>query len=258
MITINKLTINSLQLTLRLRSRFDSARRAGQAVNNKKKKSIVNCQLLTVRERGFTFIELLAVIAVLIAIGVIVGTILFTSLRGTNKTNTITIVRQNGNYALSLMSKMIREARSFDGVSTAENGPYTVNCLQSTPVPPSPTPTPISYKFLKITSFDDRQTTFACCSKVLPTPSFIASSSASPACTLSLANTPLIDTGVVSFNASTCSFTCTQASSSNVPAIQIHFELGSYNANPTVLPEKTVGPNPIPFDTSVTFRNLVR
>lgn len=200
---------------------------------------------------GFTFIELLAVIAVLISIGAIIGTILITSLRGTNKTNTITNVRQNGNYALSIMAKMIREAKHFDGVSQNDST-YTINCIQPTPSPGAPTPTPVPYKYLRITSFDNGQTTFACCSGPPPT---IASSSAASACSN---YAPLIDTSTISLVASTCSFTCSQISAVNVPTIQIHFELNAYNVNPTVLPEKTAGASAIPFDTSITFRNLIR
>lgn len=233
-------TINNSQLTI-----------------HKTKESIVKGKLPTVRERGFTFIELLAVIAVLLAVSIIVGAILYTALRGTNKTNTITTVRQNGNYALSQMAKMIREARSFDGVSIDDTA-YTVNCLQPTPMPGNPSPTPVPYKYIRITSFDDKKTTFACCSQIGQTPPAIASSSASPSCSMNPSNTPLIDTRAVSFSASTCSFTCTQASAVNVPEIQIHFELTGYSANPTILPEKTASASAIPFDTSVTFRNLIR
>ena len=215
------------------------------------------CSTLTTSSTsGFTFIELLAVMIVLGAIGTIIGAILFTSLRGNNKANAIAAVRQDGNNALFLMAKMIRGARSFDGVSI-DNTTYTVNCIQPTPPPLTPTPTPLQYKFLRITSFDDKQTTFACCSG---SPSFIASGSATgvSACSSSVYNTPLIDTTAVSMDVSRCMFTCSQISEANIPTLQIHFELDANNGNLTPLPEKTAGKTPIPFDTSVTFRNLIR
>ncbi len=51
MTTINKLTINSLQLTVNERKQS--------------KLSIVNCQMSNVRQRGFTLIELLVVLAII-------------------------------------------------------------------------------------------------------------------------------------------------------------------------------------------------
>lgn len=61
---------------------------------------------------GFTLIELLVVISIFSAVVALTGGILFSSLRGSEKTVILDQARQNGNYAISLMTKMIRNAQS--------------------------------------------------------------------------------------------------------------------------------------------------
>ncbi|RJQ37114.1 type II secretion system protein [Candidatus Microgenomates bacterium] len=200
---------------------------------------------------GFTLIELLAVVVVFMSIGIIVTSILFSSLRGSSKTNAITTVRQNGNYALIQMEKMLRNARKFEGVSETDTvGSYITNCTQVIPDPPAPTPTPVAYRFIKITSFDNRQTTFACC-PASSDPAMISSSSASPACSNKV---NLLDQNAVSL--SDCKFTCTQASVSEFPIISIDFSLNTAGSN--LLYEKKASDSDIPFQTSVMMRNLKR
>ena len=71
-------------------------------------KKIIN---LKQNKKGFTLIELLASIAVIVVIGSVIAGIIKSSLRGSNKTNTIEAIRQNGNYALSQISKNIEYAQ---------------------------------------------------------------------------------------------------------------------------------------------------
>lgn len=66
---------------------------------------------------GFTLIELLVVIVVLSFVGAIVVAILVSTLRGSQKTNVITEVRQNGNYAISIMARMIRNSQKINSCS---------------------------------------------------------------------------------------------------------------------------------------------
>src|SRR5258708_2486765 len=117
-------------------------------------------------EFGYTLLELLAVMIVMAAIGLIVSTILVSTLRGSNKTNTINTVRENGNYTILQMSKMIEFAQSFGGVST-DNITYSSTCS-------SPS---THYSFVKIMSFDNAQTIFSC--NMSANPKTIASNSAS-------------------------------------------------------------------------------
>jgi len=61
---------------------------------------------------GFTLIEMLVVVTVLGVIVVLVTEILFTIVRSANKSRLTTDAKQNGEYALAVMSKMIRNAKT--------------------------------------------------------------------------------------------------------------------------------------------------
>lgn len=180
----------------------------------------------TMRELGFTLVELLAVIMVIAVIGAVVGAIIISTLIGTNKTNSLESVRSSGNFALLQVAKTIEFARGFDGVST-DGVNYTQNC--STQSPP--------YGFIKVTSLQNETTVFSCGSPSSPT---ISSNSAS-----------LVDTTAVSV--SSCFFTCTQDSIVVSPTIGINFTLSSKKPGSFVENKAS-----IPFKTSVTMRNLNR
>src|SRR5690349_14368779 len=64
-------------------------------------------------QQGFTLVEMLTVIAIFIVIGSVVTSILITSFRTSSKTDIVTAVQDSGNYALSQMSKTIRDARGL-------------------------------------------------------------------------------------------------------------------------------------------------
>ncbi len=173
---------------------------------------------------GYTLIELLVVMGVMLTVGLIVVSILVSSLRGLNKASTIETVRQNGNYAILQISRMIEFAQSFGGVSSDGIAPYAITCPQT-----SPTPT---YKYLKITSFDSFQTIFSC------DLGKIASNGAS-----------FINTTDVSI--SNCYFTCTRQNLSQSPAVGINFTLSQQSTSNFF--EKKAS---ILFSTSVVIRNL--
>lgn len=102
--------------------------------------------------KGFTLIELLVAIMVLAVVGSIVVGIVISTLRGTNKTNNLTDVRQSGDYAISIMSRMIRNSQSI------------ISCANNT---------------ISITSPDQGVTEFMCKSAGGNVPATIASNSAS-------------------------------------------------------------------------------
>lgn len=60
--------------------------------------------------KGFTLVELLVVIAVLSLLGVLVLTIFTSSLRGSNKSQILLAIKQNGQSVLETMDKTIRNA----------------------------------------------------------------------------------------------------------------------------------------------------
>lgn len=170
--------------------------------------------------KGFTLIELLASMIVLIAVGTVLAVTLFSSLRGATKASTIASVKQNGFFAITQMTKMLRNAQRLDIPSS---------CL----LPPVPTPAP-TYQSITLTSLDGLQTTFSCGN------STIASNGAS-----------LLDTSTVSVVS--CAFTCNQSTSEELPTVGIIFSLTQ--AQVTLLPEHTAS---IPFETSVILRNANR
>lgn len=181
-------------------------------------------------QSGFTLVELLAVMVVIGVVGGAMGTILISSLVGTNKTNSIDNVRQNGNFALFQMSKTIEFSRNFYGVST-DGIQYTTDCTQPAV---SPTPTPTKYSYIKIVPDSGQTVVFSCSGTT------ISSNSAS-----------ILDTSNVS--ATSCFFTCSQDSLVLPPTIGIDFSLsqskpGNFTENKTS----------VSFSTSVTLRNLNR
>jgi prepilin-type N-terminal cleavage/methylation domain-containing protein len=171
---------------------------------------------------GYTLIELLITIAMLATIGTIMVSILFSTFRSSNKSQAISELRENGNYAISQMSKSIGFAKSFNGVKVNLSGTYTSTC----PVSGSP-----HYQYLKITGFDNGTTEFSCSAGI------IASNSSS-----------LIDT--TSISVTNCYFTCSQPDASAPPTVDINFTLnkilgGSLSENA----------GSVPFQTSVTVMN---
>lgn len=165
---------------------------------------------------GFTLIEVLAAITVLVVIGTIVGSIFLSSVKGTTRATTLSVARQNGAYALSQIEKTIRNAQA----------------ITSSPNPCAPIPTPASS--ITILGVDNTTTAFAC------TGSTLTSNGGS-----------LIDTS--SLAVASCSFSCIQSSSADYPTITTQFTITQVRPN-SFFEQKAS----IPFQTSVTLRNLSR
>jgi len=198
-------------------------------------KLIENFKLKIENSRGYTLIELLAVMLVLTAVGTIIGAIFVSALRGGNKSTTTNDIRQNGNYAITQMSKMIAFAKSFNGITDFDRVTHT-NCV-------APEGGAKPYASVTITSFDDGVTTFSC-EKDPKTGTYGALASRSGA----LQPIYLIDTNTI--NVFPCNFTCTQANLFSPITININMTLqkqvsSGFSETQTV----------IPFNTSVTLRN---
>lgn len=185
--------------------------------------------------KGYTLIELLAVIFVMVSVGMVIISIMVSALRGGNKSQTTNQVRESGNYVLSQMAKTITFAKHLDGLSDGTTDSTTGDLVyQTNCVVPSGT-TPLQYSYIKITSFDGGQTTFSCPDSSAGTTS-IASNSA-----------PLLGDN---YTVTNCTFTCSQPSISIPPTIDISFTLSQKSGSFT---EKQAT---IPFDTSITIRNF--
>lgn len=183
---------------------------------------------------GFTLIEFIVVSAVVGTIGLVIVGILTSTLRGTKKTNVVNLIRQNGNQALVQMTRTIEYAKGFEGVSIDQKS-FSVDCIQTQVAALTPTPTPIRYKHLKITAFDGEEIIYEC------KPEFIASNRAS-----------IIDSNSVRLVEDACWFTCTKERITSNPIIGIKFQLMQKTSGYV---ESTAS---IPFETSVTFRNLIK
>ncbi len=66
------------------------------------------------KKSGFTLIEILVSIVILGIVAVIGSQMFFSILKNTAKTRTLAEVKQNGNHALAVMIRMIRNARSIE------------------------------------------------------------------------------------------------------------------------------------------------
>lgn len=176
------------------------------------------------QQAGFTLIELLAVIVVFVAVGGIIVAIITAVLRGNNKTNTLNSLQANGDYAISQMTKSMRNA-------TTLLSPFPCGVIN----------TPTATTAVQLAFPDGSVTTFSC--KDSSNAANITSNSAS-----------LINTNAVTVTA--CSFTCGQNSPSDYPIIGINFSLQAKNANSLV--ESTASLSAVQFQTSIVIRNLIR
>lgn len=182
--------------------------------------------------KGFTLVELMVVITILATIGAVVLNTVLITLRTSIKTNTINEVRQVGTYTISQLSKTIRNAKSFQGVST-DGTNFRTNCVSSSI-------SPVAYEAVKITTFDGNDVVFSCAGNT------IASDGAS-----------LINTASV--QVASCTFYCAQRTILDTPTIGIDISLTQFTPTGThVLNENTASASAIPFQTTVLIRNVSR
>lgn len=210
-------------------------------------------------KKGYTLIELLAVIIIIITVGSLIAGIIVLSLRGSNRSTNVNSIRQSGDFALFQMSKMIAYAQDFEGVAATgdvdQDGliNYTTECID--------TNQNASYNFLKIKSFDQGETTYVCSGIDNSNPAQIASYSGS----LNTYPIPGTDhTSVTSYLDTTsqnrlysldkCYFTCSQTNITVAPTIGIHFII-SAKTNPNIEQNLIENKITIPFDITVGFKN---
>jgi prepilin-type N-terminal cleavage/methylation domain-containing protein len=130
---------------------------------------------------GFTLIELLVVTAMMAMVGMVVTNLFFQTLKGANKAGILKEIKQNGDYTLSLMTEMIRNAK---GVTSDCNG--------------------AAVSSIAIKNQDDRLTTFHCCGS----PDFlIASESGGLVCSQARLTSNKVQVSSVCDNFITCTKT---------------------------------------------------
>ena len=154
-----------------------------------------NSKLRTINDKGYTLIELLAAMGIFAVVGTLIVIILFTTLRGSKKSDLLVSLRNNGEFTLSQMTNTIRYAKSLDAPNTCT--------------------TPVTVDSITMTSLDDEQTTYLC-------PADISEG-------ISANGVSLFDTKAAKVDA--CSFTCSQESSFDPPTITIQFTLSQRESN---------------------------
>lgn len=172
---------------------------------------------LKTKQKGYTIIELLAVISILVIISGIVSGILYSTLRGTNKTKITTEVSQNGAYALSVITNDIIDSGSV----TQIDGVDVLDCTAA------PTGTAITLKRL-----DGTNTVLSCSGN-----------------TISQDGKSLVNSNTVSVTS--CTFSCSQKSddSYSIPSVGINFTIQQKSGNFAEQKSSST------FNTSVTMRN---
>lgn len=171
--------------------------------------------------QGFTLIEMLVSIAIIITTTTVVVAILASSFNGITKSTISEDVRQNGNSALSRMTRTIQFAQSFQGVS-ANGTDYITNCSLSGGD---------AYSHIRVKT--NSQTLTMSCSDE----------------DIMMGTSSLIDKTRVSVVEGSCAITCLQESEIVPPVLGISFAL--FNVG-TTDQKKTE----IYFSTSVKMRNL--
>lgn len=176
------------------------------------------------RNKGFTLVELLAVMVVFVTVAGIILTLITTILRGNNKTNNLNSLQANGDYAISQISKSLHNA------STLLN-PFPCGTIDS----------PTATSAVKIAFPDGSITTFSCYDT--NNNLNVTSNSAS-----------LINTNAV--KVTSCTFTCGQNTPSDYPLVGVNIALQSKNANSFA--ESSASSSGVLFQTSLVIRNLIR
>lgn len=186
-------------------------------------------------KKGYTLIELVVVIGILVVISSLVTGILYTTLRSTTKTTVTTNVSQNGSYALSTITNIITSSSEVLNVYTGEPGDFS-DCTDS--------PRGSSIELQRL---DGGVTTLVCTGDTDPTGTgyidSIASHSADGA-SFDLLNTQEVKT------TNNCSFTCKQSTVYDTPVIEISFSLIDKSISSFKEDEASAD-----FDTSVVLRN---
>lgn len=189
--------------------------------------------------KGFTLVELVIVMALLITTGGIIVGILSSTWRGSNKTRTNSDLAQNGDYALSLMTNLVINSQKLISFTPTNTGVAISDCTSS----------PGAGKTFTVLGFDGGATTLTCNDTSAPYTISSASAvfSAVPPAPTPFSTNSLLDTSQV--KVTNCSFVCSQQDAYSPPRIDISFQLTQPSA---IAGEGTSG---VSFKTSITLRN---
>jgi len=188
--------------------------------------------------KGYTLIELLIVIGLFGFISIFLISILSTTLRISQQINTLSTIRQNGNYAMEAISRDISNENHFESLST-DGSNYQACDSHYTP--------DTSTKYIKYFDTNNQEVVIGCPSSPNPRPAFT-----------NIIKTPTSNpTNIYSYLDSQkvaliqCYFECIQPSGASYPsAIKVHFTLQQPNSN--ALPENSETAS---FDNTIYINN---
>lgn len=140
-------------------------------------------------KKGFTLLEIIVSVGILVIVATLMAQVLFTTAHVNKKTEILTDIKQNGNFALDVISRMVRSAKSIDVC-----GPHE----------------------LSITNPDNNVTTFGCDA------GRIASESSTPTVYLSSGTLTLSSSGASDCTGNSLTFSCPLAQSQ----VTVIFTLG--------------------------------
>lgn len=172
--------------------------------------------------RGFTFLELLVTMALIVGISVVLTQVFFTTTRSTTKTEVFKEVKQSGDFAMQTMERMIRSASSV--TSTCSDSGSTMTSLT-------------------IVNPDNDVTTFTCALDG----SIAKIASVSAAETFYLTSDS-VTVGGSSCSTSTLSFICTKVSN-EASKVRIEYTLSQKNSSGDQFEKATST-----FQSTVTLR----
>ncbi len=85
------------------------------------------------KRSGFTLIELLVAVAIISGLGTVLAQSFFTATRSNTKVERLTDVKQNGEYAIAVLERLIRNARSLTASCTSGGTQATPNAAIVSP-----------------------------------------------------------------------------------------------------------------------------
>lgn len=173
--------------------------------------------------KGFTLIEILVSIGILAIIATLIAQVLFTTVHVNKKTEVLTDIKRDGNFALDVIGRMVRSAKSI-----------TTSC---------------SPKELYITNPDNNVTTIACVSDG-GAARIASESSVLPTAYLSSGNLTLSASGGVDCIDSTLAFSCPPADGSIQNQVIITFTLGQVGVAGSAYESGSA-----PFESTIRMRN---
>lgn len=84
-------------------------------------------------KKGFTLIELVVAVAIIAGLGTVLVQVLFTTTRSSTKVERLTDVKQGGEYAMNMIERMIRNARSFTASCTSDGSASSPSVVVTSP-----------------------------------------------------------------------------------------------------------------------------